>query len=101
MKKVSDKQRQKNKDYAKKRKLAYNRDKGLCVLCGALATETHHIIFRSHGGTNDLKNLACLCLHCHIMAHGERAKEVRENLRRIVDEKISMELGGVTQEKKD
>lgn len=80
MKKVSDKQRQKNKDYAKKRKLAYKRDKGLCVLCGAHATETHHIIFRSHGGTNDLKNLACLCRHCHELAHGVDAKKVREVL---------------------
>jgi 5-methylcytosine-specific restriction endonuclease McrA len=80
MKRVSDKQRQKNKDYAKKRKLAYERDKGLCVLCSSPATEVHHIIFRSHGGTHELNNLACLCRVCHEMAHGVEAKRVKETL---------------------
>lgn len=87
MRLVSTKQRQKNKEYARMRKLAYERDDGMCVLCGALATETHHIIFRSHGGTNELENLACLCRKCHEIAHGVNAKQTRETLQRIVKER--------------
>ena len=84
---VSDKKRRSDKEYAKMRKLAYERDDGMCVLCGAQATETHHIIFRSHGGTNDLKNIACLCRKCHEIAHGVSAKQTRETLQRIVKER--------------
>ena len=44
--------------YARTRKWAYERDEGLCVLCGAMATEVHHITFRSQGGLSNLSNLA-------------------------------------------
>lgn len=84
---VSDKKRKSDAYYAKQRKLAYERDKGLCVLCSSPATEVHHIIFRSHGGTNELKNLACLCRKCHEIAHGVHAKQTRETLQRIVKER--------------
>ena len=66
--------------YARTRKWAYERDKGLCVLCGAMATEVHHIEFRSHGGLSNLSNLACLCRDCHTKAHGVDAKKIREVL---------------------
>ena len=66
--------------YARTRKWAYERDKGLCVLCGAMASEVHHIVFRSQMGLSNLKNLACLCRDCHNKAHGEHAKEIREIL---------------------
>ncbi len=77
---VSDKKRKSDAYYAKQRKLAYERDKGLCVLCSSPATEVHHIIFRSHGGTHELNNLVCLCRVCHEMAHGVEAKRVQETL---------------------
>lgn len=66
---------------------AYERDGGMCVLCGAPATDTHHIIFRSHGGLDTVNNLACLCRECHQMAHGVNAKQTRETLQRIVKER--------------
>lgn len=34
--------------------------------------EIHHIIFRSHGGTDDVKNCICLCVKCHTKAHNEK-----------------------------
>ena len=67
--------------YARTRKWAYERDEGLCVLCGAMATEVHHIEFRSHGGLSNLSNLACLCRDCHTKAHGSDAKQIREILK--------------------
>lgn len=66
--------------YARTRKWAYERDNGQCVLCGAPASEVHHIVFRSQMGLSNLKNLACLCRDCHNKAHGEHAEEIREIL---------------------
>lgn len=66
--------------YARTRKRAYERDNGQCVLCGAPASEVHHIVFRSQMGLSNLNNLACLCRDCHNKAHGVDAKEIREIL---------------------
>lgn len=66
--------------YARTRKWAYERDNGQCVLCGAPASEVHHIVFRSQLGLSNLNNLACLCRDCHNKAHGVDAKEIREIL---------------------
>ena len=66
--------------YARTRKWAYERDNGQCVLCGAPASEVHHIVFRSQMVLSNLNNLACLCRDCHNKAHGVDAKEIREIL---------------------
>ena len=66
--------------YARTRKWAYKRDNGQCVLCGAPASEVHHIVFRSQMGLSNLNNLAGLCRDCHNKAHGVDAKEIREIL---------------------
>lgn len=66
--------------YARTRKWAYERDNGQCVLCGAPASEVHHIVFRSQMGLSNLNNLACLCRDFHNKAHGVDAKEIREIL---------------------
>lgn len=46
------------------------RDGGLCVLCGRVAVDPHHIIPRSRGKKWSKKlwrieNMACLCRGCH------------------------------------
>lgn len=74
-----------NREFQRMRKVVYERDNGLCVLCGAQATEVHHIVFRSQLGTNSINNLACLCRACHEMAHGVQAKEVRLRLATLVN----------------
>lgn len=63
---------------------ARQRDEDLCVLCGYRASEVHHIVFRSQGGTSELSNLACLCANCHRAAHGVNAKEIRSKLKEII-----------------
>lgn len=78
---MNKRKRQDNALYARTKKWAYERDEGLCVLCGAMATEVHHIEFRSHGGLSNLSNLACLCRDCHTKAHGSEAKKIREILK--------------------
>ena len=54
--------------YKLTRKLAIERDNGLCI-CGRIATETHHIMLRSHSGNNSVENLISLCGACHIAIH--------------------------------
>ena len=84
---MNKRKREDNKLYATTRKQAYERDNGLCVLCGAVACEVHHIVYRSHLGTSILSNLACLCLQCHSEAHGVNAKEIRTHLLELVGAK--------------
>lgn len=40
-----------------------------CEHCGKRAVDIHHIIYRSHGGTDEVENLIALCRKCHDMAH--------------------------------
>jgi 5-methylcytosine-specific restriction endonuclease McrA len=47
------------------RRSIYERSKGRCEYCGARGEEIHHIVYRSHGGDNNEKNLIHLCRKCH------------------------------------
>ena len=40
-----------------------------CEICGLRAVDIHHIIYRSHEGDDDIKNLMALCRHHHDQAH--------------------------------
>jgi len=35
------------------------------------ATDIHHILFKSQGGTDEIGNLVALCRECHDVAHGK------------------------------
>ena len=54
--------------------LVIDRDEETCVVCGSYATQVHHILFKSHCGSNDERNLILLCNQCHIKAHGDEPK---------------------------
>lgn len=84
---MNNRKKRDNKLYAVTRKQAYERDNGLCVICGSMATQCHHIVFRSQGGLSGLKNLACLCTDCHHQAHSVFAKEIRKNLLKEVEKR--------------
>lgn len=47
------------------------RDKYTCQCCGKknCRVETHHIVFRSKNGSNDLENYITLCEDCHKVVH--------------------------------
>ncbi len=46
-------------------------------LCRARSRlHVHHIVFRSHGGSDDPSNLITLCLACHALVHSGRLKIV-------------------------
>ena len=52
------------------------------VLCGAMATEVHHIEFRSHGVCQIFNNLVCLCRDCHIKSTWQRCQENTGSVKR-------------------
>lgn len=65
----------------------YDRDGGCCVLCGGHVpegTKFHHVIFKSHGGADTEENGVMLCMDCHIKAHGENARAIREQLKEVL-----------------
>lgn len=57
--------------HAKWRAAVYARRGRACILCGAPATQVHHIIHRSHSALLrfDVRNGAPLCAACHATAH--------------------------------
>ena len=48
----------------------------ICEVCGAAGRidrggfDLHHIVYRSHGGGDDVSNIICLCRKCHDASHG-------------------------------
>lgn len=40
-----------------------------CESCGRIATEVHHVVPISLGGTDDEKNYVAYCRYCHMQAH--------------------------------
>ena len=47
----------------------------LCEVCGKVAVDIHHILFKSQLGTDEIENLIALCRDCHDIAHGKVKNE--------------------------
>ena len=61
------------KVYERNKALMYQRDGWKCRCCRSRNNLTpHHVVYQSHGGTDDLFNLLTLCIRCHDDAHGGR-----------------------------
>lgn len=60
-----------NYGYSSRRKAVLHRDNYTCQCCGKknCQLQTHHIIFRSRGGTDDENNMITLCKECHKGVH--------------------------------
>ena len=58
--------------YLEKFRRYYNigeQDIVICAFGDGLASDIHHINFRSHGGKDEINNLIPLCRNCHDRAH--------------------------------
>lgn len=66
--KYPDKQRFQGSRWCKIRKQIIERDK-VCIWCGSLGKEVHHIIPYSITGNDSLENLVLLCKSCHLKEH--------------------------------
>jgi len=94
-KKKTEKPKKMNKKIRKKpnslKTIAYNqseeRDEGMCVVCGRMAQEHHHIIKVGTGYASEViqrvENVACVCTDCHTMGpesihfwKGKSAKQI-------------------------
>ena len=67
-----------NYGYANTRAYVLNRDGYMCQICKGKSQDkhlqTHHIIYRSNGGSDEADNLACLCRSCHDGVHEGRVE---------------------------
>ena len=61
----------------------YRMTHSTCERCGDIATDCHHIIFRSQGGSDMPMNLIALCRACHDKAHGVNSRGFRIELQMI------------------
>lgn len=60
-----------NKHDKREYRATRNRDRGRCIICGLNVTHVHHIVYRSHGGITDRRNMVCLCPTHHEQAHSD------------------------------
>lgn len=54
-----------------------------CAVCGALAVNLHHVIYKSHGGTDEPENLIPLCF-LHHSWHHDRNNPTTEQLKQLL-----------------
>ena len=72
------------KDQANYKRYAQTHD--TCEVCGDLAQDCHHIIFKGSGGAkrdDRDTNLIALCRECHNQAHGVDSKKCRDKFLQI------------------
>lgn len=62
-----------------------------CLMCGYTPIAAHHLVFRSHMGTGNWRNLAPLCEKCHTRAH--KQKEFADLLRDMRAERFGEHFG--------
>ena len=65
MKKISTKRAKALQIPKKVKEAVYERDGGLCVVCGRRGLPEAHYIPRSKGGLGIEQNVVCLCRDCH------------------------------------
>ena len=64
--------------YKNQKEALYDQQNGLCLLCGKAEIEhIHHIMPKSKGGSDTLKNKAGLCCACHMRVHQDEKMAAR------------------------
>ena len=61
------------------KKLVYERDNGLCILCGALGAPVAHYISRGQSGRGIEQNVVTLCQTCHTAYDQSSQRETLKN----------------------
>lgn len=65
MKRISSKRAKATQISTKVKTAVYDRDNGLCVVCGRPGYPNAHYIPRSAGGLGIEENIVTLCMECH------------------------------------
>jgi 5-methylcytosine-specific restriction endonuclease McrA len=56
------------------KRMVRSRDLNRCRICRKPGADEHHVVFRSHGGTDTMDNLVTVCRRCHEDIHGRIVK---------------------------
>ncbi len=69
----------------------------LCEVCGAVAVDVHHVLFKSLGGVDLFGNLIALCRYCHDVSHGKIKDEslTRNQLTEIIEKRTFLKEGKI------
>lgn len=59
------------KQWVEAKKIVRKRDGGKCRACKKPGNHVHHIVYRSHGGKDDPRNLVLVCEACHSLIHAK------------------------------
>lgn len=84
MKRISSKRAKATQISTKTKKIVYERDNGLCVVCGQRGFPDAHFIPRSAGGLGIEQNIVCLCRRHHDLfdfGDGETMAAIAEVIR--------------------
>lgn len=89
MKRISTKRAKATQISTAVKKTVYERDNGLCVVCGRVGSPNAHYIRRSKGGLGIEKNIVTLCHECHRafdQGGGDTAIEIGNRVRNYLEE---------------
>ena len=77
-------------------KLVYERDQHKCAVCGKWVEDghkPHHVVYKSHGGSDTLENMVLLCDDCHYQVHhGLDSTKIKDKIMRYIvwmEDKVS------------
>jgi 5-methylcytosine-specific restriction endonuclease McrA len=60
---------ERDRQYRQATAFVRKRDGGTCRVCRKPGSQAHHIVYRSHGGTDEPSNLILTCHECHRLIH--------------------------------
>lgn len=70
--------------------IVFNRDNGMCQLCGTSQNlHLHHINGRGKGLTNNVNNCIMLCSHCHLDIVHQNLNKYRPILHKIIERRLN------------
>lgn len=64
----------------------YERDDGLCIICGCAGFPDAHVVSRAHLGLGIEQNIVTLCRPCHRLYDGVKREEYGEIIRNYLKE---------------
>lgn len=80
------------------KRAVYERDNGLCVVCGRPGAPNAHVISRAKGGLGVEENIVTLCMDCHrTYDQGNRCE--REYIGGVINNYLKLKYGHIDPEK--
>lgn len=84
----------------KVKKKVYERDNGLCIICGKRGAPNSHYISRNDGGLGIPENVVTMCENCHHNFDNGKDEILKENIRKKVKKYLKRQYGTSWNEEK-